>query len=100
MLTKRTNILFDKDLWEKLAALAKKRKTSVGELTRKAVKNAYFSDEELIQEDRKRAVEAILRFRETHGKTLGKGTDSTEIIRKMRDERTKHLLGLIENPSK
>ena len=85
MLVKRTNILFDEDLWSKLSLLAKKRKTSVGELTRKAIKETYFSEEEIIQEKRRRAVERIRRFREKYGKKLDKGEDSVEIIRKMRD---------------
>lgn len=37
MLTKRTNILFDEKLWEILTRLAQEKKTSVGDLVRKAV---------------------------------------------------------------
>ena len=55
MLQKRTNILFDTELWEKLAALAKEKKMSIGELTRKAVKKQYFSDDSL--ERRAKAME-------------------------------------------
>jgi len=42
MLTKRTNILFDKATFGYLKNLAKKEKTSVGELVRKAVIAVYF----------------------------------------------------------
>jgi trans-aconitate methyltransferase len=42
MLTKRTNILFDKATFGYLKNLAKKEKTSVGELVRKAVITVYF----------------------------------------------------------
>ncbi len=85
MLTKRTNILFDENLWKKLNTLAKKQKTSVGELTRRAVKEAYFSDEDRVKEDRRKAVEDILAFHKKHGKKYAKGEDSTTIIRRMRD---------------
>ncbi len=87
MLVKRTNILFDKDLWEKLSALAKKQKTSIGELTRKAVQKAYFAAEDTVQKEREEAVEGILRFREQYGKKLAKGEDSTTLIRNMRENR-------------
>ncbi len=41
MLTKRTNILFEEDLWEQMARLAKIRKSSIGELVRTAVREQY-----------------------------------------------------------
>ena len=41
MLTKRTNILFDEQLWEHLIELAREQKVSVGELVRTAVKEYY-----------------------------------------------------------
>lgn len=43
MLDKRTNILFDEDIWFKLLTLAEMRKSSVGKLVRAAVKELYFS---------------------------------------------------------
>lgn len=85
MLVKRTNILFDKELWEKLTDLAKRKNTSIGELTRKAVQKTYFSDEERILKERRQAVEGILAFREKYGKKYAKGEDSVTIIRRMRD---------------
>ena len=87
MLVRRTNILFDDDLWKKLIQLAKEQKKSIGELTRNALKETYFSHEDKIQEDRKKAVEEILAFRKKYGKKLGKGEDSAIIIRQMRDTR-------------
>lgn len=48
MLNKRTNILFDERLWNKLTELAEDKNTSIGELVRSAVKKQYLSgDEEL-----------------------------------------------------
>ena len=41
MLNRRTNILFDDQLWDQLSNLAKNRKTSVGELVRNAVTEHY-----------------------------------------------------------
>lgn len=91
MLVKRTQILFDKQIWNTLADLAKRKNTSIGELVRVAVKEKYEEEDQLRK--RKEAVDAILAFREKYGEQLAKGEDSTKIIRKMRDERygTKHL---------
>jgi len=61
MLNKRTNILFDENLWKILTTVASRRKTSVGRLIREAVAKIYTSDEEL--EERKKAFEEILRIR-------------------------------------
>ncbi|MBM3283677.1 hypothetical protein FJY90_05545 [Candidatus Gottesmanbacteria bacterium] len=44
MLVKRTNILFDEELWQALMVLAKARQTSVGRLVREAVKKAYLTE--------------------------------------------------------
>ena len=41
MLTKRTNILFEEELFQPLVALASKNGTSVGDLVRKAVIKVY-----------------------------------------------------------
>lgn len=91
MLVKRAQILFDKQLWNTLADLAKRKNTSMGELVRAAVKEKYEEEDRL--QKRKEAVEAILIFRKKYGKQLAKGEDSTAIIRRMREERygTKHL---------
>lgn len=61
MLTKRTNILFDENLWKTLTAEAVKRRTSVGKLVREAVKKMYARDEEL--ERRREAIEHIKKIR-------------------------------------
>jgi hypothetical protein len=37
MLTKRTNILFNDDLWDLLTSVARKEKSSLGEVVRKAI---------------------------------------------------------------
>ena len=47
MLTKRTNILFDEEMWSRLKTLAKNQKTTVGKLIRNAVKETYLSDKHL-----------------------------------------------------
>ena len=41
MLTKRTNILFDDELWNLLTSVAKREKSSVGKIVRKAVRKVY-----------------------------------------------------------
>ena len=91
MLIKRTQILFDKQLWSTLENVSKRENLSIGQLVRTAVREKY-EEEDLFQK-RKEAVEAILIFRKKYGKQLAKGEDSVSIIRKMRDERygTKHL---------
>lgn len=61
MLTKRTNILFDDDLWKLLTSVAKREKTSVGDVVRSAVKKVY-SEEDII-EKRKKAFETIRKVR-------------------------------------
>lgn len=85
MLTKRTQILFDKNLWNILVGISRKENTSVGELVRVAVREKY-EEEELLQR-RKKAVEDIIAFAEKHAQELSKGEDSTTIIRRMRDTR-------------
>jgi hypothetical protein len=54
MLTKRTNILFDEDLWFKLLTLSEMKKSSIGKLVRSAVVKAYFADDA-----QKRIVQAV-----------------------------------------
>ncbi len=44
MLTKRTNILFDEELFRYLVVLANKNNTSVGDLVRKAVVKVYYQE--------------------------------------------------------
>ncbi len=61
MLTKRTNILFDDALWTKLVEIAKKEKTSMGNIVRSAVKERVENEEILAQ--RKEAVDWILKNR-------------------------------------
>lgn len=61
MLSKRTNILFDDDLWELLTSVAKRQKTSVGDVVRNAIKKVY--SEENIIEKRKKIFDAIKRIR-------------------------------------
>lgn len=97
MLTKRTNILFDEELWKTLAVAAKRERTSVGELVRTTLKEKYMEEKRLQQ--RQDAVEAILAFREKYGAKLAKGKDSTIIVSEIRDERygEKHLRRL-RNP--
>ena len=63
MLTKRTQILFDQELWQKLNQLAESRNTSIGELVRLAVKKHYTND--ALLERRERAIEATLKGRFT-----------------------------------
>ncbi len=61
MLNKRTNILFDEKLWNKLVKLAAAKNTSVGELVRTAVEEKYIEEE--ILRKRRQAFENILKLR-------------------------------------
>jgi hypothetical protein len=61
MLTKRTNILFDSNLWEILSSVARREKSSVGEVVRKAVRKVYTENDYV--ERKKRAFETIKKFR-------------------------------------
>ena len=61
MLTKRTNILFDDDLWNLLTSVARREKSSVGEVVRKAVSKIYTGDN--LIEQKRRAFETIKKFR-------------------------------------
>lgn len=57
MLNKRTQILFDENLWIKLVKLAAAKKTSVGNLVREAVREQY--TEEVDLEKQRRILEEI-----------------------------------------
>lgn len=61
MLTKRTNILFDENLWRFLKTEASRRKVSVGKLVREAVERAYVHEAEL--DERRKALDHILKIR-------------------------------------
>lgn len=52
MLNKRTQILFDQDLWQKLVAISRAQKVSIGELVRGAVKEKYTRDLELAERNK------------------------------------------------
>lgn len=61
MLTKRTNLLFEEDLWLNLVTLAEQKKVSVGELVRQAVRTVYVDKN--INQKRMAAWEKILEIR-------------------------------------
>lgn len=61
MLTKRTHILFDTQLWQTLTSLAQAKKTSVAKLVREAVAEKYVKESELAA--RRKAIESILKHR-------------------------------------
>ena len=61
MLTKRTNILFNDDLWDLLTSVARKERSSVGEVVRKAIIKVYAGDNFI--ERKNKAFEAIKKFR-------------------------------------
>lgn len=63
MLTKRTNILFEEEMWAKLLTLSKFKKVSVGDLVRNAVIGTYFDNKE--QFDRAEAIDKIMAIRKT-----------------------------------
>ena len=61
MLNKRTNILFDQEMWTMLVSLAKEEDTSVGNLVRNAVAKNYMKKSKLLK--RKQAIDEILKIR-------------------------------------
>lgn len=61
MLTKRTNILFDEELWRILVQLAKLNNTSVGKLIRDAVADKYTKKATFLK--RQTAIESTLKKR-------------------------------------
>jgi hypothetical protein len=61
MLTRRTNILFNDDLWDLLTSVARKERSSVGEVVRKAIIKVYAGDNFL--ERKNKAFETIKKFR-------------------------------------
>jgi len=61
MLTKRAQILFDEEVWEKLVALSRTQKLSIGEIVRDAIEEKLNYQIDL--EKRKAAVEATLKHR-------------------------------------
>ena len=61
MLNKRTNILFDNDLWDLLTSVARREGSSVGEVVRKAVKKVY--KESNLTERKIKAFDTIRKFR-------------------------------------
>lgn len=70
MLTKRTNLLFEEELWQLLAERAVEEGLSVGELVRQAVKKIYVEPEDEVLEQRKKAFEALIKLQQ---KTRQKG---------------------------
>lgn len=61
MLTKRTQILFEENLWRKLVRLSQAQKISVGKLVREAVRERYEDTEKMSR--RQKAIEATLKER-------------------------------------
>jgi hypothetical protein len=61
MLTKRTNLLFEEDLWNRLVSIANEKNTSVGDLVRQATRRVYIDSE--VNSNRKTAFATILSTR-------------------------------------
>ena len=61
MLNKRTHILFDTLLWNRLSKLAKSEDTSIGQIVREAVEKRLQENQILLQ--RKKAIDEIKRIR-------------------------------------
>lgn len=68
MLTKRTNILFEEDMWEKLVMISLVKKRSVGDLVRTAVNNMFFVDNS--REEIKEAVDYVFSSRKVSKKKI------------------------------
>lgn len=94
MLTKRTHILFEEKLWEKLVEISEKTNTSIGQLVRTAVEDKYHEESQLAR--RAKAIEETLMFKiqyqKKHKKTSKKKDSIISLIKRMREERTQHLL--------
>lgn len=73
MLAKRTNILFEDNMWTKLVALSQRKEKSVGDLVRLAVRKVYFSDIDI--NSRARVIDKILKTRK-----IVKGINYRELI--------------------
>lgn len=63
MLDKRTNVLFEKKVFNQLVSLAKKRRMSVGNLVRQAVVKVYMSVDLRKQTSRQKAFRNIVKLR-------------------------------------
>jgi len=61
MLTKRTHILFEENLFKKLAQIARIQKKSVGQLIREAVREKYMENEKFAK--RSKAIDSTLKHR-------------------------------------
>ena len=61
MLTKRTQILFDEELWKQLVKISVVKKTSIGQLIREAVEEKY--QKKLKLSERKALLERIEKIR-------------------------------------
>lgn len=61
MLTKRAQILFDEEFWQKLVQVAESQKTSVGEVIRRILKEKLGGEVEI--EAKKKTLEEIERIR-------------------------------------
>ena len=61
MLNRRVQVLFNKDLWNKIIHLAKAHKTSVGQIVRETMESRLAREKEF--EQRKSVIESILKHR-------------------------------------
>lgn len=66
MLAKRTNILFEEDMWDKLVMIAQSKNRSVGDLVRTAVYKIYYADRDL--ERLAKSVSEVRKIRKYIGK--------------------------------
>jgi len=72
----RTQLYLDDDLWKALRARARKQKTTVSDLVRRAARERYLVN----LERRRRAMQAVIGIR----RSWPEGLDSTEYIRRLR----------------
>lgn len=98
MLIKRAHILFDQQLWNKLAQTAEEKQTSVGQLVRVAVEEKY--QEENFLSERARAIDKILALKKQYKTKAVKKENVVELVRKMREERAQHIWNILERNRK
>lgn len=65
MLTKRTNILFDQNMWTQLTKIAQVQDRSVGDLVRSAVVRVYLDNHEQLAKERKDSIADIFSLRQS-----------------------------------
>lgn len=98
MLNKRAHILFDQQLWNRLIQAAEEKQTSVGQLVRKALEEKYQKENPFSK--RENAIDKILMLKKQYKTKSVKKENVVELVKSMREERTRHLWNVLEKNRK